>query len=138
MFRVRAGRAEGLPSPGRSTLTQLPSGDFAVDSFFDITYEIEFEGCPDSPYLAGMSGTTAGRVRIQQGNPVPGDFDEDGDVDLDDYLVFANCMAGPDAVPSPTQPYVTAQGCRHAFDLDVDDDVDLADFAGFQMEFTGS
>ena len=38
----------GLPSPGSTTLTELPSGDFAVDSFFDITYQIEFQGAPGS------------------------------------------------------------------------------------------
>jgi hypothetical protein len=48
VFRVRAGSGYGLPSPGHTVLTELPSGDFDVDSFFDITYEIEFEGCPGS------------------------------------------------------------------------------------------
>ncbi len=34
-----SGRGEGA-----TTLEQLPSGDFAVDSFFDITYQIDFCG----------------------------------------------------------------------------------------------
>lgn len=34
----------GLPSGGQTTLTQLPSGDWHVDSFFDITYRIDFVG----------------------------------------------------------------------------------------------
>ena len=54
----------GLPSPGQTVLTELPSGDFAVDSFFDITYQIEFVGVPGS-ILAGLSGTTTGTIRIQ-------------------------------------------------------------------------
>lgn len=64
-LRVRAGQALGLPSPGETTLTKQPSGDFAVDSFFDITYEIEFEGCPAS-LLEDLSGTTkmTGRISI--------------------------------------------------------------------------
>ncbi len=54
----------GLPSPGQTTLTQLPSGDFAVDSFFDITYEIEFVGAPGSA-LEGLSGITTGTIRVE-------------------------------------------------------------------------
>ena len=65
-FRILAGEYYGLPSPGETTLTQLPSGDFAVDSFFDITYQIEFEGCPGSP-LDDMWGMTTATVRWQQG-----------------------------------------------------------------------
>ncbi|NIM50157.1 MAG: hypothetical protein GTO22_13055, partial [Gemmatimonadales bacterium] len=67
-FRVRAGTDYGLPSPGATTLVQLPSGDFAVDSFFDITYQIEFEGCPGS-VLDGYSGTTTGTATLRYGPP---------------------------------------------------------------------
>jgi len=70
-------------------------------------------------------------------SPVPGDFDDDGDVDLDDYTVFADCLAGPGATPAPTDPQVTVQECLDVFDSDRDDDVDLADFASFQEYFTG-
>lgn len=31
------------PKPPQTTLGDLPSGDFAVDSFFDITYQIDFD-----------------------------------------------------------------------------------------------
>jgi hypothetical protein len=65
-FIITAGTDYGLPSPGEMTLTQLPSGDFAVDSFFDITYQIEFEGCPDSP-LADYAGTTTATIRMKTG-----------------------------------------------------------------------
>ncbi len=61
--------------------------------------------------------------------PLPGDFDDDGDVDLDDFDIFAGCMTGPDI---PTGP-----GCEPA-DIDADGDVDLADFGVFQAAFTGS
>jgi len=44
----------------------LPNGDFNVDSFFDITYQIQFEGCPDSP-LADYAGVTTATIRIKQG-----------------------------------------------------------------------
>jgi hypothetical protein len=65
---VAAGDVFGLPSPGHCTLTQLPSGDFAVDSFFDVTYRIEFEGCPGS-ILEDLSGTTIDTDRFQAGEP---------------------------------------------------------------------
>jgi hypothetical protein len=60
----------------------------------------------------------------EAGPPVPGDYDGDGDVDLDDYAWWDGCMTGPEAGPY-------APGCE-AFDFDVDTDVDLADFGGFQ------
>lgn len=65
-FHITGGTDFGLPSPGHTTLTELPSGDFAVDSFFDITYEIEFEGCPGSP-LDGYAGTTTATIRMKTG-----------------------------------------------------------------------
>jgi hypothetical protein len=51
-----------MPSPGHTTLTQLPGGNWAVDSFFDITYRIDFVGSPGGA-LGGMSGSTTGTIR---------------------------------------------------------------------------
>ena len=65
--------------------------------------------------------------------PVPGDFDDDGDADLQDHVGFVDCMAGPGATPYPTPP-ATAQECLDAFSID-DDDVDLMDFVAFQTVF---
>jgi len=74
-LRITAGTDFGLPSPGHTTLTQS-GGNWQVDSFFDITYKIEFQGCPGSiledpntgvPY----SGVAFGTVRMQAGNPAP-------------------------------------------------------------------
>jgi hypothetical protein len=65
----------------------------------------------------------------------PADIDKDCDIDLDDFGVFMECMAGPGNMPTPTS--VTPAACLAAFDSDEDDDVDLADCKGFQGAFTG-
>jgi len=66
LLRITAGTDYGLPSPGHTTLIQLPNGNWAVDSFFDITYRIDFVGAPGGP-LGGMSGSTTGTIRIWAG-----------------------------------------------------------------------
>ncbi|MCP4251746.1 MAG: hypothetical protein GY778_32340 [bacterium] len=71
------------------------------------------------------------------GMPLPGDVDNDGDVDLDDYTICADCLAGPGNPPSPSLPGVTAQDCLDAFDYEPDGDVDLANFAYLAAAFTG-
>lgn len=66
LLRISAGAAFGRPSPGHTTLTKLPNGNWAVDSFFDIFYEIEFVGAPGGG-LAGYTGTTSGTIRMGTG-----------------------------------------------------------------------
>jgi hypothetical protein len=70
LLRITAGTGFGLPSPGHTTLTQQPGGSWAVDSFFDITYRIDFIGAPGGP-LSGMSGSTTATIRMQTGQPAP-------------------------------------------------------------------
>jgi len=69
---ITAGTGNGLPSPGNCTLTELPNGNFNVESFFDVTYQIDFVGAPGS-ILEGQSGSTIGTVHILQGSQ-PGEF----------------------------------------------------------------
>jgi len=61
--------------------------------------------------------------------PILGDLDQDGDVDEDDFGLFADCYTGPGEN--------VAGGCEEA-DLDDDGDADLIDFATLQMNYTGS
>jgi hypothetical protein len=66
LLRIVGGTDFGLPSPGHTTLAQ--SGpNWAVDSFFDITYRIDFVGRPGGA-LSGMSGSTTGTIRMGAGD----------------------------------------------------------------------
>ncbi|UCC30017.1 MAG: PKD domain-containing protein, partial [Phycisphaerales bacterium] len=60
--------------------------------------------------------------------PGDGDFDGDKDVDLDDFVFWAQCAAGPydDSYPEACEP----------LDFNWDGDVDMADFARFQVAFS--
>ncbi|MBK9128660.1 MAG: dockerin type I repeat-containing protein [Phycisphaerales bacterium] len=89
--------------------------------------------------------TTFAAGQMQLGNPVidltrpirmdvlllvecmdKGDFDNDGDVDINDFDAFVACLAGPE-IP-------TAPGCNCG-DFDNDGRIDLFDFAEFQLVF---
>ena len=57
----------------------------------------------------------------------PADFDTDGDVDENDWALFAGCMTGPG---NPVD------GACSATDIDGDTDADFRDFAKFMVQFT--
>jgi hypothetical protein len=61
---------------------------------------------------------------------VPPDFDQDGDVDLNDYGFFQSCFNGP------SRPAMLPDVCDPA-DIDGDGDVDLSDFNRLQRCFSG-
>jgi hypothetical protein len=68
---------------------------------------------------------------------VPGDFDDDGDLDFDDYAELSACMTGPcEAPPCHVAPLYADMQCGHA-DFENDGDVDLDDFRAFQEAFSG-
>jgi hypothetical protein len=77
LLRITAGSVFGMPSPGHTTLTQVAPNQWDVDSFFDITYRIDFVGRPGGA-LSGMSGSTTGTIRMQLGDgpfvPEPATF----------------------------------------------------------------
>lgn len=64
-----------------------------------------------------------------------GDYDNDGDVDRDDFDALAGCLSGPAEGEGYQQP---SEACQAAFDTDGDCDIDLGDFAVFQEAFTGT
>lgn len=69
LLRLVAGTDFGLPSPGQTKLTQV-GPNWNVESYYDVTYRIDFVGRPAGPF-AGMSGSSTHQVRFQIGQPVP-------------------------------------------------------------------
>lgn len=68
-------------------------------------------------------------ARLVNHVPLAGDHNGDADVDAFDFAAFDGCLTRPDVgMTNPICP---------AFDLDLDDDVDFADFRGLQLSFTG-
>ncbi len=69
------------------------------------------------------------------------DFDEDSDVDVDDYAEFSDCLTGPgvsyDPLPAGCDLVADGEGIIAA-DADRDGDVDLEDFRQFQECFSGT
>jgi hypothetical protein len=63
------------------------------------------------------------------GITLPGDYDGNGLVDLNDFTIFVACLAGPETELAP--------GCEQT-DLDLDGDADLADAGMFQLAFGGN
>ncbi len=61
--------------------------------------------------------------------PESGDFDADGDIDLDDFTGWEGCVTGPLLGPSPLE-------CA-LLDFEFDGDVDLEDYAAFQRTIGG-
>ena len=110
-FRIAGGMDFGLPSPGQTTLTELPSGDFAVDSFFDITYQIEFEGCPGS-VLTDLAGTTTATIRMETGaKPCQAKPDGSGCIETECLESGKRCMP-VSVVFDPTTGYIRVLQCR--------------------------
>ena len=84
---------------------------------------------PDETDLDGHARVLCDRVDMGPYELGIGDDECDRDVDLVDYTRFpTECMSGP------AEEY---EGDCEAFDFDLDGHVDLADFAGFQIAFTG-
>ncbi len=96
------------------------------DIDFGMSRDCNVNGIPDEcDILDGTSPDDNGNGVIDDCE-IPGDFDFDGDVDLEDYIQFWSCVTGQGGSLGPD--------CE-AGDFDLDQDVDLLDFAGFQAVF---
>jgi len=78
--------------------------------------------------IIGYSGNPCVVVFYAQVPNIPGDCNHDTNVNGLDFLAFPQCLGGP-AVATGSQ-------CE-CIDFDADTDVDLADFAAFQIAFEG-
>ncbi|GAG01186.1 unnamed protein product, partial [marine sediment metagenome] len=102
-----------------------------IADYVDLTAQVRVRfGVVDNPNNsvteAGVDAVTI--LDITCSDFINGDFDGDGDVDLDDFVHWGGCLTGPDNGPCDA-------GCD-VFDFDADADVDLDDFAKFQAAFT--
>ena len=64
-----------------------------------------------------------------------GDYNSDGHVDLVDFYVFSENIAGPDTMPDPPLPWNPAVSLS-VFDFDEDGDLDLTDYAALMCLLT--
>ncbi|MCP4590212.1 MAG: hypothetical protein GY842_05690 [bacterium] len=99
----------------------LPGG------YYGLTLEFCRDPLADHSIINGTLNEAEMSINVVDNTP--GDFDNDGDVDLEDYDYYQDCHAGPDLPPArPT--------CDMA-DLDQDTDVDLDDFDLFGSAVSG-
>ena len=107
---------KGDPTPIGGTFSSIQAWP-SLSEFGDVTLSAGTPGA-GSVYNAHFTSKI--------GN-IPGDANDDGNVDFADFAEFTTCMAGIDTC--------APQFACGVFDFDGDKDVDLADFAGFQAAF---
>ncbi len=132
LLRIVAGTDFGLPSPGQTKLTQLPSGQWAVDSFFDITYRIDFVGAPGGQ-LAGRSGSTTLTIRLSTGSDI-----ECIGVCPAGYVCHKERTVNPDGSITVCCDCITDCRCRGDMNFDNKvDGLDIQKFADCMVNYFG-
>ena len=107
---------------------EMVSGDPEVDVFSDVPLILWGSKMWNTPSINEWDYVRYGTIPT----PGSGDFDADGDVDLDDFHFFQDCVttfadeAGPGCVS------------LEVGDFDKDGDIDFHDFGAFQIAFTGA
>ncbi|UCF32263.1 MAG: dockerin type I repeat-containing protein [Phycisphaerales bacterium] len=105
-------------TPGGTPSVFVSAADLGLGHPDDNINALDLFACDDAMVCAAQHG-----IRYLRG-----DLNSDGVVDLADYSIFADCLAGPNTDVEPP--------CQQA-DLDADNDVDLVDFIEFTEAFTG-
>jgi hypothetical protein len=111
--------------------------EYDISGFADGESTVYLQWTMGPTYIGGACGWNIDDVEIlavELGAPRPGDLDGDGDVDIDDFALFAPCMGGPGVTDPPPDGDPSA---FDAADLDGDGDVDFNDFSAFQSGFDG-
>ena|GEM_PF-1176658 len=124
LSQTAAGQMQDSPCVGAGSDT---AANMDLDTLTTRTDEVEDTGIVDMGYHYLVTATSF----------VWGDFDRDGDIDLDDYAEFNVCITGPCESP-PCSPRPYTDPCCAIGDFDTDGDVDLFDVAEFQVSFTDS
>jgi aminopeptidase N len=119
--------AGGLAGGDTYTVT---ARDSVTSSAAGVALDGEMPARLDPTFVASGDGKPGGDAVVQFSVASFGDFDLDGDVDLSDFSLFADCFNGPNR---PSQ----ASSCSLDADYDGDNDIDLGDFAAFQACFNG-
>ncbi|MFQ5414007.1 MAG: hypothetical protein ACE5E6_06065 [Phycisphaerae bacterium] len=116
----------GDGDPGFADITQgdftLVPGSVLIDAADPSAFQIDHDFEEDPRPVAGASDVGSDELLLA------GDFDLDGDVDIDDFNQFGICFTGPDGGP-------VAPGCEPG-DADNDDDIDCDDWAAFVGAWT--
>lgn len=84
---------------------------------------------PNTPDTGSGVGAIVDMGAFEFGTLMKGDADGDGDVDNVDFQAWTNCVTGPNGGP-------VSVACE-PMDFDLDNDVDMADLAQFQIVYDG-